>query len=476
MSQIPILSGINATLSSDFSTSYPRNLIPVPKDTGISKGYLKLAEGVTQFALFDASIIGADRGGINWNGSCYRVIGQYFIRVNSDTTIDILGTLPTGGYVRFDFSFDRLAIACSGNLYYWNGTTLTQVTDPDLKTVVDMIWIDGYFMTTDGQYLPVTDLNDPMSVNPLKYGAIDSDPSPIVGLLKVRDEAYALSRYIISPLDNVGGSNFPFQVVKGAIIQKGAIGTRTACVYHETIAFMGSARNEQPSIYVVSSGTAQKIATRQIEQELKKYTEDQLSQALLETRSHDVHEHLYIHLPDQTLVYDIAATALIGEPVWFYLGSGTDGYGLYRARNFVWCYNQWLCGDLLDARRIGVLRQDTAEQYGQDVGYQFDTAVMYTGGASAIIQAMELVLLSGRPLYNAQDFVEQFIRRSYSVDGLTWSQANQKSLGKAGQTKKRPIWLGCGMIRNWRVERFQGRTSTPISFARLEVDFEKLNT
>jgi hypothetical protein len=476
MALIPILSGINTSVSADFSTSYPRNLIPVPKNTGLSLGYLKLAEGISQFGLFDASIIGIDRGGINWNGGCYRVIGQYFIRVNSDGSVDNLATVPLGGYVKFDFSFDRLALACSGNLYYWNGTTLTQVTDVDLRTVVDMIWIDGYFMTTDGQYVVVTDLANPMSVNPLKYGSIDSDPSPIVGLLKVRDEAYALSRYVISPLDNVGGSNFPFSVVKGAIIQKGSIGTRTACVYHETIAFMGSARNEQPSIYLVSAGSSVKIATRQIEQELKKYTEAQLSVALLESRSHDIHEHLYIHLPDQTLVYDHPASVEAGVPVWFHLGSSTDGYGLYRARNFVWCYDKWLCGDLIDARKIGVLTTNTAAQYDSEIGYQFDTAIMYGEGFGAIISSMELITLAGAPIGDATDNTEQYIRRSYSVDGRQWSQPSQKSLGKAGQTKKRPLWLGCGLVRNWRIERFQGLTKVPVAFARLEVDFEKLNT
>lgn len=475
MAQIPILSGINSTLAADFSVSYPRNLVPVPMTTGLSDGYLKLTDGISQFALFDASIIGVDRGGINWNGSCYRVIGQYFIRINANGSIDNLATVPTGGYVRFDFSFDRLAMAISGGLYYWDGVVFTQVTDPDLGTVVDMIWIDGYFMVTDGRTIPITDINNPYTVNPLKYGAIDSDPSPIVGLLKVRDEAYALSRYVISPMDNVGGANFPFQVVKGAIIQKGSIGTRTACVYMETIAFMGSARNEQPSIYLVSAGTTVKIATRQIEQELKNYSETVLSQALMETRSHDELQHLYIHLPDQTLVYDHVASQAVGVSVWFVLSSGADSYGLYRARNFVWCYDQWLCGDVIDARRIGTLRNETAAQYGEDVGYQFDTPVVYTEGSGAILHQLELVLLTGRPIYTSDDFVEQYIRRSFSTDGINFSQPKQKSLGSAGQFNKRPRWITCGIVRNWRIERFQGRTKTPVSFARLEAQFEKLN-
>ena len=474
MSQILFISGIGTTLSADFVASSPRNLVPVVQDSGISSIYLKLADGISQFGLFDQSILGADRGAINWRGNCYRVIGQYFVRVESSGDVTVLATVPIGDYVRFDYSFDYLGIAISGGLYLWNGVSLLQNTDPDLKAVVDMLWIDGYFMTTDGEFLVVTDLTDPFSVNPLKYGSSESDPDPVVGLLKVRSEVYAMNRYTIEVFDNVGGANFPFQRVEGAIVQKGAIGTRTSCVYQETIAFLGSARNEQPSIYMVSQGAAVSISTSEIDKLLKDYTEEQLSRCLMEKRAYDTLEHLYLHLPDQTIVYDAVASRAAGQPLWFYLSSGSDGYGIYRARNFVWVYDKWLCGDLIDARVIGMIDPNIGAQYGDPVGYQFDTPINYTEGRGAIVNQIELIALTGRPAYNEQDFVPQYIRRSYSIDGLTWSNPKQKSLGKAGETTKRIHWTQCGLVRNWRIERFQGRTSVPVSFARLEAQYEEL--
>lgn len=474
MASVPILAGINTTLDADFSTSYPRNLTPVPKETGISGLYLKLADGLRQFSIYMADITGNDRGAINWNGQCYRVLGQYFIRVNADSSIDTLATLPIGGPVKFDFSFDLLAIACSGRLFYWDGVVLTENTSPNLGTVVDMIWIDGYFMTTDGEFLPVTELNDPYTNNVLKYGAIDNDPSPIKALLKVRNEAFAISRYSISPLQNVGGRNFPFSVVNGAVVNKGAVGTKAACEFMETIAFVGSGLNEQISVYVMNSGMAQPIATREIERILAQYPESELQNITIEARNFEVHKMLYIHLTDQTLVYDGAASAAAGTAVWAFLSSGSDGYGVYRARNFVWCYDRWLCGDIIDVRLIGEITQDSGNQYGVDIGYQFDTMIAYNKSRGAQIHWIELVTLTGRPQYNEIDQQDQSIRRSYSVDGLVWSDPKIKSLGKAGQTKKRPRWTRCGFMRNWRVERFQGRTRVPVAFANLEVEFEGL--
>lgn len=64
--QIPIVSGIYADDKPDFRTSYPKNMVPVPKKNGISNGYLRPGEGLVGFA--DTSAFGIDRGGINWEG------------------------------------------------------------------------------------------------------------------------------------------------------------------------------------------------------------------------------------------------------------------------------------------------------------------------------------------------------------------------------------------------------------------------
>lgn len=92
---------------------------------------------------------GLDRGGINWNGNLYRVMGTSLVRINEDSTYSVLGV---GGYgqVTFAYSFDRLAIVSSGLLYYLYKDAITQVTDVDLGIVLDLVWIDGYFLTTDG--------------------------------------------------------------------------------------------------------------------------------------------------------------------------------------------------------------------------------------------------------------------------------------------------------------------------------------
>lgn len=465
--QVPILSGIYSDNGPDLRTSYPVNYIPVPKDSGVSNGFLRPAYGLVQ----NGTGVGLPRGAINWNGTVYRVLGTKLCSVAKNGTVTVLGDVggPINTLVTFDYSFDRLAIASGGRLYYWKSGALTQVTDPDLGLVLDVVWIDGYFMTTDGTSLVVTELNDPFAVNPLKYGASEVDPDPVIALLKLRNEVYALNRYTIEVFDNVGGTLFPFQRIEGAQIQKGLIGTFGCCVFVESIAFLGSGKNEAPGIYLGANATATKISTQEIDQILATYTEADLAQVKLEAQNDQAHQHLYIHLPDRTLVYDAAASQAVQKPVWFTLTSSTAGFSQYRARDLVWCFDRWNVADPTSTI-IGYMVDNIGSHYGDKVRWEFGTLIVYNESHGAIFNSLELVSMTGR----VTSGVTPQISTSYSVDGKDWSQDFFISVGSIGDRTKRLVWFQQGPMRNMRMQRFRGDSDAHISFIRLEAALEPL--
>lgn len=462
--QIPVLSGNFSDEGPDVRTSYPVNMVPVPSANGLSAGYLRPADGIAEHG--DAP--GIDRGGINWKGACYRVMGTKLVRINALGVATTLGDVGGAGQVTLDYSFDRLAIASGGNLYYWDGG-LAQVTDADLGTVLDMMWIDGYFMTTDGTSLVVTELNAPTSVNPLKYGSSEVDPDPVMGVLKLYDQAVALNRYTIEFFRNIGGNFFPFQRIDSALITKGAIGTHAKCLFAEVFAFVGSGRNEPPSIYLASAGQEVRIATREIDILLEGYSEAELAQTVLEARVDKGHKHLLVHLPDRTIVYDAAASTILGVPVWFVLTTTLDGFAQYRARNLVWCYDKWLCGDPV-AARTGILDSTISTHYGASVRWEFGTLIIYSQGNGAIFHELELVCLTGRVAAGSNPTIST----SYSLDGETWSQDKFIRAGAQGQRNKRLAWLQQGAMQHWRIQRFRGDSQAHISPIRLEANLEAL--
>jgi hypothetical protein len=467
--QIPILNGIYADTTPELRTAYPVNMVPVPKQSGISNGFLRPGDGI----VANGTGPGTDRGGINWNGVCYRVMGTKLVSIASTGAVTVLGDVggPTTELVTLDYSFDLLAIASGGRLYFWNPAinTLTQNTDPDLGVVLDVVWVDGYFMTTDGEFLVVTELTDPLQVNPLKYGSSEVDPDPVVALLKLRNEIYALNSNTIEVFDNVGGELFPFARIDGAQVQKGVIGTQACCVYLERIAFLGGGRNEAPGIYIGAAATTQKLSTQEIDNLLLTYTEAQLATTKLEARNDKNHQHLYVHLPDRTVVYDASASEALGDQVWFTLTSTTVGFSQYRARNMVWIYDKWLVGDP-QSNAIGYLVQDTGHHWGQQVRWEFGTIIAYNEGNGAIFNRLELVSLTGSVALGTNPQIST----SYSVNGLSWSQDRSIAVGTIGNTAKRLAWFQQGHMRNWRIQRFRGDSDAHISFARLEAQIEAL--
>jgi len=466
--QIPILNGIYADTTPELRTAYPVNFVPVPKKSGISNGFLRPGDGI----VANGTGPGIDRGGIEWNSICYRVMGTKLVRIYSDGTVAILGDVggPITELVTMDYSFDLLAIASGGRLYYWNPltSTLVQVTDPDLGIVLDVVWVDGYFMTTDGEFLVVTELSDPTQVNPLKYGASEADPDPVVALLKLRNEVYALNRHTIEVFDNVGGELFPFARIEGAQIQKGVVGTQGCCVFIERIAFLGSGRNEAPGIYVGAAATTEKASTQEIDNLLLNYTEIQLATVKLEARNDKAHQHLYVHLPDRTIVYDASASQELGEQVWFTLTTTVVGFAQYRARNFVWVYDKWLVGDP-QTTSIGYFVQDTGHHWGAQVRWEFGTLIVYNESNGAIFNKLELVSLTGSVALG----INPQISTSYSVDGKAYSQERSISVGTIG-SNKRLCWFQQGHMRNWRIQRFRGDSDAHVSFIRLEAQIEPL--
>jgi len=465
--QIPILNGIYTDESPDFRTSYPKNLVPVPKETGISSGYLRPGDGIVE----QGEGPGTDRGGINWNGVCYRVMGSKLVSINAGGVLTEIGDVGNNGkQVTFDYSFDYLAIASNEQLWLYDGTTLAQNTDTDLGVVLDVKFIDGYFMTTDGEFLVITDIDDPFSVNPFKYGSSEINPDPIKGILKLRNEIYALNRNTIEVFNNVGTANFPFARVGGAFIDRGVVGTHSACIFMESIAFIGGALNESPAVWIGANGVSNKLSTREIEQILQEYTEYELSLVVMETKIDKSHQHLYIHLPDKTLVFDGPGTQRAGSPIWFILSSSIDIDSEYRAKNFVYCYDRWLCADPTTTK-YGYITNTISSHWDQEISWEFGTTIIYNDSNGAIFHELELVSLTGRTKF----LEESTVWTNYSLDGETWSMEKPIMAGDTGDREKRLIWLQQGNMRNWRVQRFRGTSKAHISIARLEARIEPLN-
>lgn len=491
--KIPILAGIYGSAARpDLGVAYPVNMLPVVLPSGVNDGYMRPADGIE--LKFNAPVSGNDRGGIAWDGVLYRVIGSKFLKIDESGTITVIGDVGSGGMCSFDYGYVTqvgktftayLGIVSGGRFYLYSNVTnvLTEVQDPNINIPaenilggppIDMIWVDGYYMLTDGTYVYTTELTDPFTMNPLAYGTTDVDPDPIVALIKLRNEVYVLNRHTIQVLDNVGAPPvgvFTFQTIDGGQIQKGCIGTHACCVFDENIAYLGSGRNEAPGIYVGANANTQKISDVEIDRLLANYTETQLRTVVLEARNDNAFQHLYVHLPDRTLVFDATATRAFQRPVWAVLtSSNTVGtITRYKARSMVWCYDRWNVADPT-SNNLGMLSTNVGTQWGANVVWEISTPIAYNDGSGALFHELELVSLPGRAISGTNPTIST----AYSSDGITWSAEKSISAGTTGQYTKRLTWFQQGLLEGMRIQRFRGTSEARLSVIRLEARIEPL--
>jgi hypothetical protein len=237
----------------------------------------------------------------------------------------------------------------------------------------------------------------------------------------------------------------------------------------ESIAFIGGGRNEAPAVWLISGSNAQKISTREIDLILEEFTETQLSNVLVESRVDKGYRHLYIHLPNRTLVFDAEATTKAGMPVWFTLTSSLVGNSQYRARNLVWVYNKWVVGDPSSVS-FGYLSDSLSSHWGVLNGWEFATIILYNESRGLIFHEMELIALTGNAIFGT----DPSIWTSHTEDGLTWSQERVCKAGVTGVRGKRLSWLQQGRMRQWRAQKFRGTSDAQLSVARLEARIEPL--
>ena len=460
--RVPLISGITTDESAEFRTSYPVNLEIVPTNNKIAEAQFRAPAGAIPFTTGP----GVDRGGFMWRGLLRRVMGTRLVSIDAAGAVTDHGDVGGAGPVQFAEGFDRLGIRSGDKLYYFDETAIEQVTDVDLGPVHDLLWVDGFFMTTDGTSIVVTELNDPESILPLKYGSAEEDPDMVTGLIKARNEVYVCGLFTIQVLRNIGGNGFPFAPIKGATIPVGCVGPMAKCLFADSFAFVGSARNEALGVYAAGSGSAHRISTRWVDDELAKVTDP--TSIILENRSSRAERRLLVHLPDKTLMFLANASRTLEAPVWVVLQSGLNAP--YRIRNSVEAYGETIVGDLASSA-LGKLSYDVSTHFGVAAQWQFDAGPDYNEGKGAIITSLELVGLPGR----APAGEEPTMFMSMTRDGMTFSAERVHAMGMRGERGLRMIWRPRVNFRTWIGFRFRGLNAAMPGFAALEVEALPLN-
>jgi len=468
--KLPLIKGTRVDGDAEWRDALPFNMVGFFQSVGSWTGYLRTADGISQFA----EGVGIDRGGL-WSDRFrkhMRVSGNKLIQVGQFGEVaEIAGTDIDGpGQVVMDNSFNSIAIVAGGKYYRYDGdATVADVTKPvGAGDFIDLCWIDGYYIFTDGENLWNTTLSGSgeTTFGGNQRAGSDFAPDEIVGIEKSTDnKLIVFNRYTTERFYNNAGAQFPFARIPNAAIPIGIVGTHAkASIGDGQFIVFGGGKEYSPSFYLLTN-SYQNISTKEIDSVIDEYSDFELSGIQIEYRDTRDQGLAICHLPRHTLVYDISLSRKLSENIWYQWGS--DGLpwrvvnGVYDPRNIDDKASGWIYGDKQDGR-IGKLEQSACTQYGQVVEWACNTPIVRAG---TTISTAELVTAPGH-----SDVENDVVFVSTTKDGVLFGPEVLMYRGNRGDYQKRIIARRLGNYPRWFGMRVRGKSAGVFSITGVEID------
>ena len=462
---IDLIKGDSIGNETDYRDALPENMYAISRPMFGSAGYMIMHEGLTEYGTG----VGIDRGGV-WNERLlnhFRVSGSQFLVVNENGSNTRHGEIPDTGPVSLPYSFNTQAVIGGGNFYLYDPTNgFRQVTDPEVGTPIDGTWIDGYYCLTDGEFLYHTDITDESAIDPLKFATAEFSPDPTLGVGKTQDNKWiAFGRYSVEYFANNATDNFAFQRIPSRAQKIGIVATHAKCELNQKWYILGGRKEGALSVHILGAGSSKVVSTREIDKVIGEYNEEELKDIVLEPRIQDGQSFLYVHLPNETLLFNetIAGTAGVGS-AWSILKGGTASkpwrgiHGIFEPR-----LGEWVYGDK-ETLRIGILDGSVATQYGEVAEWVLYTPFMYLDSAS--IDKLEIETIPG---HTATDDATVFVSLTYN--GVTYGKEWTEVYGDPYDYGKRFIVRRLGYVSDWVGFKFRGVSKSRVAFSRGAIDF-----
>lgn len=449
----------------DYRDALPVNFTGVLRPILGAQGYMLSHSGLTLHGTGS----GTDRGAMynEQQKIQFRVSGTELLDIDSTGAATTLGTITGSDQSSLAYSNNTQAIVADGKMWLYNGSTLDEVTDSDLGNPIDICWIDSFYFLTDGETLYHTDITDETKILPLDFSTANFSPDPTLGVAQTgNNQVIIFGRYSTEWFVNRAQVNFAFQRIAGKSTKSGIVGTHCKAELSGQFYVLGGARSESVSVHKVNGGQYISIASREIDKIIAQYTESQLVDVIMEARVEDRDKFIYLHLPNETLIYNATLAQAVGiEFSWSIVKTGITTDLPWRAVNGVFDprVSGWVYGDKTNTN-IGLLDNSISTQYGESVEQILYTPLMDLEGGS--INNFEIDSIPGHQV-NLDDVTVAF---SLTFNGLTYGQEYWTLYGEQHEYGQRFIARRLGYVRDNVGFKFRCASPERLAFSLMTLD------
>jgi len=462
----------------DYRDALSVNMYAIPRDILGAQGYMQQIHGLTEFGNALSASNGALWCSAQGFEGHYRVQGSDFVSVDSSGSVTVLGSVSDTGQADMWFSFDNIAICRGGNLYYYNPTAgFRQITDnATIGSVVGNpisgCYVSSIMFLTDGERIYHSQFDEFAGQPAEEVFLVDAEAVPefvpdyTYALRQAEnDELIAFGSRSIEHYYLTGSEGFAFSPLNQKASRLGVVGTHSMAVMKGNWYLVGRTQDSQPSVYIYRNGTHQKVGSREIEQILSKYTDDQLETITVDAVEQDDVEMIIFHLPDMTLMYNPTIAKGAGvKAAWSKLKTDVLGDDPYRAKDFVQDprINQWIVGDRRDGI-LGIFDDSVATHYGDIAEWILFTPFIKAETLS--IDEIEIETIAGI----VGDIEDAKASVSVTQDGRMYGHEYFMNYGDRYDYNQRFIAYALGYVRHWIGFKFRGASRNRMAFGLFNV-------
>ena len=385
--------------------------------------------------------LGAFRGGKVIRSNLYFVAGANLYRLSSAGVGMLLGAIPGGGFVFIEGDETNVMIVepASTSGWFWNGTVVAQITDPDWPGAVWLGYLDGYFIIFEpntGKFY-ITANRDPSSIDALDFASDERYPDDLVTGIVDHGEAIFFGTESFSGYYNSGATDFPITKIQSADGEVGCLCPRGPQKIGNSVFFPGSTGK----VYQMDGYVPRVISTPVVEQAIANATDRNFIGLVWEEPGHSFYG---LKCNDFAFIYDISSG------LWWRADS--HGYDTWRWAGVFRAYERWIVADD-ETGALGYLSADTFTEFGDTLRVECTSPPVGQDNMLIKHSRVELVFEQGVGLVTGQGSDPQVMLQFSDDGGRTWSNERWRSMGRIGEYKTRTIWLRNGKSRD-RIYRY----------------------
>lgn len=468
MTQFALMKGRKTTENSRYLDAFPVNMMPIPEQAPNASGYLRSFRGIEPLFNCDGPSYAATYNDLM--GKEYRILGK---KLYEDETI--VANLAAPHMANLCHSRYSQAFVDNGLLKFYRDNKVHVLTNwsrdekikgqpgtsYDLTGVIDVDRHQGRYVWINKSRFGCTALENeqrPDYVAP--FYSPESDPDNNKAIRSCFGKYVAIfGRHTTEFFSLTGDANNIYMPQKNMETQCGIVSTPAVCLFGNGFAAVGSSKNESLSIVMIMPGKHEKISTATVDNLLNKYKESELANVLVEAHTIDNQPLLFVHLPQETLVYEMQ------QNTWFTLKSQTTQSGPYTGRHIL--YNHELGLTIGDSQqgRVGLLTEKVASQYDEQVEHLLYTPVIRVNPNRGLVPLFDLSFDS----IDGYDAKAQRLFLSVTYDGAHYDTEKIIEFTEPQRFNNRILYSNVGAVEDTIGFRLRWLTKDNVSISGFNV-------